>query len=88
MPSVRDTLVPLASKPEGRRYLIQVPGSAQSRLSDADLAAVLNWMVNNLSAVQASRPVQKFTAEEVGAYRHKPLVAVKEERQKLIAGTP
>ena len=88
VPSVRDTLVPLASKPEGRRYLIQVPGSAQSRLSDADLAAVLNWMVNNLSAVQASRPVQKFTAEEVGAYRHKPLVAVKEERQKLIAGTP
>ncbi|MBS0421692.1 MAG: cytochrome C [Proteobacteria bacterium] len=86
VPSVRDTLVPLASKPEGRRFLIQVPGSAQSKLSDADLAAVLNWMVDNLSAVP--RPVQKFTAAEVGALRHKPLVAVKQERRRLIAGEP
>jgi mono/diheme cytochrome c family protein len=88
VPSVRDTLVPLASKAAGRRFLIQVPGSAQSKLSDADLADVLNWMVNNLSAVPASRPVTKFTAAEVAAYRHKPLVAVKEERRRLIAGAP
>lgn len=86
VPSVRDTLVPLASKPEGRRFLIQVPGSAQSRLSDADLAEVLNWMLANLSA--DPRPVQKFTAAEVAAFRHKPLVAVKEERRRLIAGEP
>jgi len=88
VPSVRDTLIPLASKPEGRRFLIQVPGSAQSKLSDADLAEVLNWMVDNLSAVPASRPVARFTAAEVAAYRHKPLVAVKEERRRLIAGEP
>jgi len=88
VPSVRDTLVPLASKPAGRRFLIQVPGSAQSRLSDSDLADVLNWMVDNLSAVPSKRPVQKFTAAEVAAYRHQPLVAVKEERRRLIAGEP
>ena len=88
MPSVRDTLVPLASKPEGRRFLIQVPGSAQSKLSDADLAEVLNWMVDNLSAVPASRPVARFTAAEVAAYRHEPLVAVKNARRRLIAGEP
>jgi len=88
VPSVRDTLVPLASKPAGRRFLIQVPGSAQSRLSDSDLADVLNWMVDNLSAVPSKRPVQKFTAAEVAAYRHQPLVAVKAERRRLIAGEP
>jgi hypothetical protein len=88
VPSVRDTLVPLASKPAGRRFLIRVPGSAQSKLSDADLADVLNWMVANLSAVPASRPVAKFTAAEVAAYRHTPLVAVKQERRRLIAGAP
>jgi hypothetical protein len=88
VPSVRDTLVPLASKPEGRRFLIQVPGSAQSKLSDADLAEVLNWMVGNLSAVPAPKSVPRFTADEVAAYRHKPLVAVKEERRRLIAGDP
>jgi hypothetical protein len=80
--------VPLASKPEGRRFLIQVPGSAQSRLSDADLAQVLNWMIDNLSAVPATRPVSRFTATEVAAYRHKPLVAVQTERRRLIAGAP
>jgi hypothetical protein len=86
VPSVRDTLIPLASKPEGRRFLIQVPGSAQSRLSDQDLADVLNWMVDNLSAVTPKRPVRKFTATEVAAHRHTPLVAVKEERLRLITG--
>jgi mono/diheme cytochrome c family protein len=88
VPSVRDTLVPLASKPAGRRFLIQVPGSAQSKLSDADLADVLNWMVANLSALPAPTSVAKFTAAEVAAYRHTPLVAVKEERRRLIAGAP
>lgn len=88
VPSVRDTLVPLASKPEGRRFLIQVPGSAQSKLSDAELAEVLNWMVAHLSAVPVPRSVAAFTAGEVAAYRHKPLVAVTEERRRLIAGAP
>jgi len=45
-------------------------------------------MVDNLSAVPSKRPVQKFTAAEVAAYRHQPLVAVKEERRRLIAGEP
>src|SRR5579871_4999746 len=53
VPSVRDTLVPLASRPAGRKFLIQVPGSAQSRLTDAELAEVLNWMVDTLSAQPA-----------------------------------
>lgn len=79
-------MVPLAGKPAGRRYLIQVPGSAQSKLSDADLAAVLNWMVANLSAVPVPRSIAKFTAEEVAAYRHEPLVAVKAQRRRLLAG--
>ena len=86
VPSVRDTLVPLASKPEGRQFLIRVPGSRQSRLSDAELAEVLNWMVANLSAT--ARPVQKFTATEVAASRPTPLVSVQAERRRLIAGTP
>lgn len=86
VPSVRNTLVVLASKPAGRKFLIQVPGSAQSRLSDADLAQVLNWMVDNLSAQPAPLRVQRFTAIEVARYRHTPLVAVQAERKRLLAG--
>ena len=85
VPSVRNTLTALASTREGRRFLIQVPGSAQSRLSDAELAAVLNWMVENLSATLPRHPIERFTAAEVGRYRHTPLVAVQAERKRLIA---
>jgi mono/diheme cytochrome c family protein len=86
VPSVRNSLIPLASTAAGRRFLIQVPGAAQSRLSDADLAAVLNWMVGSLSATPRPAGVMNFTAQEVARYRHTPLVAVQAERRRLLAG--
>jgi hypothetical protein len=51
VPSIRNTLVPFANTADGRKFLVQVPGSAQSKLSDAELADVLNWMIDNLSAI-------------------------------------
>jgi mono/diheme cytochrome c family protein len=84
VPSLRNTLVPFAASPAGRRFLVQVPGSAQSKLTDAELAAVLNWMVSTLSA--EPRPgLRPFTAAEVAAYRSSPLVAVRAERERLMA---
>ncbi len=74
----------MAATPAGRRYLVQVPGSAQSRLSDAELAEVLNWMIGNLSEVPAPRRFARFTAAEVASYRHEPLVAVAAARQQLM----
>ncbi len=85
VPSLRDTLVPFAAAPAGRRFLVQVPGAAQSKLSNAELAAVLNWMVGTLSA-QPPRPgLRPFTATEVATYRSRPLVAVRAERERLRA---
>jgi len=49
VPSIRDTLLPFALMPEGRRFIVQVPGSAQSTLSNAELAELLNWMIRTLS---------------------------------------
>ncbi len=83
VPSVRDTLVPFAASPDGRRFLVQVPGASQSTLSDAELAGLLNWMIRNLSRV---RPVHftSFTAAEVASYRRTPLVGVQAARASLI----
>ncbi len=83
VPSVRNTLVPFAGNPDGRRFLVQVPGSAQSRLSDAELAGVLNWMIANLSA--APQPFREFTADEVASYRRTRLVEVGPARARLVA---
>jgi hypothetical protein len=85
VPSIRDTLVPFATTAAGRKFLVQVPGSAQSKLSDAELAEVLNWMIDNLSASPKPPQLTRFTAVEVAAYRRTPLVAVAAVRAKLVA---
>lgn len=85
VPSVRDSLLPLSATPEGRRYLVQVPGASQSPLSDAELAQVLNWMVRNLTNGPVPGRFAEFTAEEVRAYRKAPLVNVSATRARLLA---
>ena len=81
VPAIRDTLLPFAHLPEGRQYLVQVPGSAQSALSDSELAAVLNWMVETFSG---TRDFAHFTASEVARYRPHTLVHVRAERERLL----
>lgn len=86
VPSLRDTALPFARLPAGRRYIVQVPGAAQSTLSDAELAALLNWMIVELghATPQSFAP---FTAAEVAAYRRTPLTDVRSERERLLALT-
>jgi hypothetical protein len=86
VPSVRDSLVPLAMSSAGRRYLIQVPGVAQSSLSDRELARLLGWMVRNLSAQAVPPNFVEFSAAEVASYRKSPLVNVGETRARVLAG--
>jgi len=68
----------------GREYLIRVPGSAQSPLDDAALAAVLNWMIREFGPAETSRALAPFTAEEVAQHRHPPLTDVEVVRAKLL----
>jgi mono/diheme cytochrome c family protein len=69
--------------PAGRDYVLRVPGAANSVLTDAQLAAVLNWLAATYPApgeVQAS----PFTAEEVTRVRHTPLANVLATRQAVV----
>ena len=85
VPSMRESLVALSSTPEGRRYLIQVPGASQSPLSDLELANLLSWMVRSLSSLPVPTSFTEFTAAEVGAARKTPLVQVRATRARLLA---
>lgn len=87
VPSLKDTLAPFALTPAGRRFLIQVPGAAQSTLSDAELADLLNWMIQNLSINKPAHLTQ-FTAAEIARYRRTPLVDVQGTRQRLLQTLP
>ncbi len=84
VPSLRESLPMLSMSSGGRRYLVQVPGSSQSPLSNLELAQVLNWMVRNLSAPQAPRDFSDFTVGEVAGYRRSILVDVRETRTRLL----
>jgi hypothetical protein len=68
--------------PEGRDYLMRVPGVARSALDDARLAGVLNWMLATYGAGQVAPGFAAFTADKVGQARRRPLT---QERDALRA---
>ncbi len=88
VPSVRRTLVPFSATAEGRDFVMRVPGVAQAPLSDAEVAALLNWMARNLSDLPVPADFVDYTAAEVGLARHRPLAAVREIRSRLLRGIP
>jgi len=74
--------------PGGRDFLVQVPGSANSPLSDADLAELLNWILTTMSAEQLGNDFQYYTATEVRKMRRHVLVDVAAVRADLVAQIP
>jgi hypothetical protein len=84
VPSVRRSLALLSATPQGRDYIIRVPGVAQSPLSNDDTAALLNWMLKNLSDLPVSPGAADYSAAEIQRLRGHPLVQVKALRARLL----
>ncbi len=72
--------------PEGRAYLVRVPGVANAPLDDAELAALLNWVVAEFGGKQTPRSWLRYTAAEVARQRHRPLLDVEKTRAALLRG--
>lgn len=85
VPSLRDSVAPLMQLAEGRDFLMRVPGAANSALSDAELAGVLNWLVVEFGGAATPVDAHRFTAEEVRAARARPLLAVRRSRNEVAA---
>jgi len=68
----------------GREFLIQVPGTAQSALSDNEVAGVLNWILDNFSPNELPVDFAPYTKEEITRYRQ-PLANVAAVRMDLVA---
>lgn len=80
---MRRSLVLFSASPEGRDYVVRVPGVAQSPLSDEDTAALLNWMAKNLSDIQLPPTFADYSAAEIRSLRERPLVRVRVARARL-----
>lgn len=70
--------------PGGREYLVQVPGSALSGLSDEALADVLNWMLETFSAAELPAGFTPYTGAELHAWRQSPPADVERVRRELL----
>ncbi|HUI58683.1 MAG TPA: hypothetical protein VLX90_00590 [Steroidobacteraceae bacterium] len=84
VPPLADTLGRFMRSPAGRNYVLRVPGAANSALSDAQLAAVLNWVAQKFDAAARSGGVAPFTAAEVASQRHSPLTSVLAARSAVV----
>ena len=63
----------MMSVQEMRRYLARVPGSAHAPITDAELADVLNWMLEQFNADTLPEDFKKLTVEEVTKAREESL---------------
>lgn len=70
---------------EGRDFLIRVPGVASSALGDAELAELMNWLLQTYSARQLPSAFEPFTADEVGALRSEPVPDPESTRNLILA---
>lgn len=68
----------------GREFLIKVPGVMGSALSDADIAAVTNWLLTDLVSPNPVLRFQRYTEQEVREARRHPLNDVMQTRQELV----
>jgi hypothetical protein len=83
-PSFRGQVAKFLWVPGGREYLIRVPGTAQSELSDARTAALLNWILHAFSAHEIPPDCAAYTAQEVARHRRPPLTDVVAVRSDLL----
>ncbi len=84
VPDLRASLPLLLSVEGGRSFLVQVPGSSMSALSDARLAATLNWMVRNFTDLATDQKFNAYTEAEIENMRRLRLEDVLATRNALI----
>lgn len=84
VPSMKAELHRFLKVEGGREFLVQVPGSANSKLSDADLATLLNWLLPKMGGIAADG-FKPYTPEEIATYRSQRLVDVTGTRAALVA---
>jgi mono/diheme cytochrome c family protein len=68
---------------QGREYLIQVPGVAQSKLDDQTIADLMNYILTGFSARVLPADFKPYTADEVTQFRRYKAADAAERRVVL-----
>ena len=83
IPRLKDRVGYYLTIPNGRAYLAQVPGAANSLLDDRQLTDVLNWMVDEFAGASRPQTFEPYAIEEVARYRSKPPADIDAVRHEL-----
>jgi len=83
VPSLVGPLGQIAASDAGRDYLARVPGAAQAPLTDAGLASVLNWVLNEFNADTLPASFIPLNGREVGQSRARVLADPLKTRNEL-----
>ncbi len=71
VPTLHDELGRMLAVPQMRAYLVQVPGSSQAPLTDAELTEVINWVLTEFNAATLPPGFEPLSVDEVTrARRH------------------
>lgn len=84
VPALKNEVGRFLQVPGGREFLIQVPGTSQSTLTDAEVAAVLNWILENFSSKELPADFIPYTTGEISRYRPHPLANASAVRARLM----
>jgi len=93
IPRIRDQIGYYLRLPEGRAFLLQVPGLLSAGLSDERAAGVTNWMIEYFAGPSMPENFVPYTPEEAKRYRlSKPadIIALRKRlaEQLVAAGYP
>ena len=83
VPSLVGSLGRMVASPAGRDYLARVPGAAQAPLTDAGLASVLNWVLQEFNADTLPAAFAPLGSREVGESRSRVLADPLKARRDL-----
>lgn len=85
VPRMKDFVGHFLEVEGGREFLVRVPGVAQSSYTDAQLAALLNWILTGGMAGESTpETFRPYTAAEVGRLRGDPLDQIDPVRNALL----
>jgi mono/diheme cytochrome c family protein len=83
VPPLAGTLGAIIATPEGRDYVVRVPGASQTPLSDEELAAVMNWVLVTFNKESLPADFKPLSGREVGRSRKQVLADPQKMREAL-----
>lgn len=85
IPDMRGAIGHFLKARHGREFLIQVPGTSQTSMNDADVAVMMNWMLQQFSAAEVPAGTLPYSEQEVRQLRANRLADVPGRRAAIVS---